>query len=308
MSNRITARTDALPGATLAPNALVPTARALEPMVGGAALVRSGMEPNGPDRPEGWPAPAPCPLDALRSPGLQDVASPAARHGGIACDPGTEPLVWVQDGLSRSELGAVHARGLAARGIDPARVTLVRVSRPLDALWAMEEALRAGMAVVGEIEGCSRALDFTATRRLEWRARAAGVSCWLVRVGSRARATGGSSGARYRWRVSPHSSAPDPHDEKAPGRPRWRLELLRARDRPPGAWVVEVAPDDVAPDRQRPRAPDGEAPPSGATASSGAAHRLRVVAPLAGGGVAPDDLPRRREPAAVVPLRPGRAA
>lgn len=235
------------------------------------------------------PATAGHPLAWLGAAQLNDLVSPAGRHAGLARAVPRAPLVWVQDALGRSELGTIHARGLAGLGLDPSGVIAVRARRPVDALWAMEEALRAGLPVVGEVEGCPRALDFTATRRLEVRARAAGVACWLVRVGPRAR-TAGSSGARHRWRVLSHPSASDPHDPRAPGRPRWTLELTRARDRPPGAWVVEAASDD------------------GGTPGSGAPHRLRVVAELAGGGVAASASAVERGKGTVIPLRPGRAA
>ena len=184
-------------------------------------------------------------------------------------------------------------------GLDPSRTILVRVSRPIDALWAMEEALRAGLAVVGEIAGRPRALDFTATKRLEWRAREAGVTCWLVRVDAHGGADG-SSAARCRWRVFSHPSAPDPHDPRAPGRPRWRLELTRARDRPPGAWVVEATHGGL-----------GAAPDDGAAdATHRTTHRLRVVAELASGGVATNERAdgSGSGPGAVVPLRAGRGA
>ena len=251
----------------------------------------------GADGPDARPADA---LALLDEPGLHDVVSPHGLHAVLAPH---GPLVWVQDARSRSELGCLHARGLAGLGLDPSRVTLVRVSRPVDALWAMEEALRAGMGVMGEVEGAPRALDFTATRRLEVRARAAGVVCRLARVGPRV--GGGSSGARWRWRVLPHPSAAEPHDPRAPGRPCWVLELSRARDRPPGRWVVE--PDDA-----RKPATGGAATGGAATgavpAAGGAAHRLRVVAPLADGGVAAGPGEGERRGGTVVPFRPGRAA
>ena len=220
----------------------------------------------------------PSPLALLGGAGLHDVASPRGVHAGlvlgVALDVvGPSPLVWITDALARLDFGTPHPRGLARgperSGLDPARLTLVRAARPVDALWAMEEALRARIPVVGEILGDPRVLDFTATRRLEMRARRAGVPCVLVRVGSCT--AEGSSGARYRWRVEPHPSRPDPFDPKAPGAPQWRLELTRARDRPPGCWVVEPAQQGEG------RDDDGE---------GAAPHRLRVAATLADGGVA----------------------
>ena len=84
-----------------------------------------------------------------------------------------------------------------------------------DALWAMEEGLRcAGLsAVIGELWGDPRALDFTATRRLAVAAERSGVPCWLVRLGG----TANLSGARMRWRIASAPSLANPLDPRAPG-------------------------------------------------------------------------------------------
>ena len=233
------------------------------------------------------------PVARFGTAGLQDLASPLSVHAGLLrgmASPqrgmAAPSLVWVQDAPSRSEFGSVHARGLWGSHGEPAPLVAIRARRAIDALWATEEALHAGLPVVVEIGGCPRALDFTATRRLEMRARSAGVACFLVRTGPGARISQASA-ARHRWRVTPRSSAADPYDPRAPGTSRWLLELVRARDLPPGAWVVEAAPDE-----------------------SGAPHRLRVVAELAGGGVATRAGAGDRDGTrgTVVPLRPGRAA
>ena len=228
-----------------------------------------------------------CPLSAFAAPGLQDVASPAAAHMALASHGlSVSPLVLVQEAGASREQGAIHARGLARLGIDPARVIRVRAARPRDALWAMEEAVKAGIGVIGEIAGAPRVLDFTATRRLSLFAEAGGVRCVLVRIGAGA-STAGPSGAPWRWCVTPSPSLPDPHDARAPGRARWSLELLRARTRPPGQWLVEAESEPVGDER------------------FGAAHRLRVVPPLADG-----DLETGEEAAGgvVLPFRPRRAA
>ena len=240
------------------------------------------------------------PIAVLGAAGLHDLVSPVgAHHGALSRIAGDSPLVWVRDAISRLEFGTLCARGLATGGLDPSRLIEVRVSRARDVLWAMEEAIRAGLPVVGEIEGTPRALDFTATRRLEMRARRRGVRCVLVRTGQRA-VDAGSSGAHWRWRISPGPGAADPYDPKAPGAPRWLLELTRARTRTPGRWLIEGAHDDGPCDGVR------------------TSHRLRVVdapadpperiaAPESTG--APDDAARAgnagadRRGACVLPLR-----
>lgn len=214
------------------------------------------------------------PLAGLADGGLQDVHSPFGAHGGLVrhalFDRTNEaPLVWVQDVRAERELGTLGATGAwFAHGLPGRTLLRVRARNATQALWAMEEAVRAGACVVGEVWGAPRVLDFTATRRLELFSRAGGVSCLLVRLGRDTAES--SSGARWRWRITPHPSAPDPFDPRAPGAPRWMLELVRARTRPPGRWVVEAAPADAR------AGSDHDA----------AAHGLRVVPALADGDVA----------------------
>lgn len=209
-------------------------------------------------------------LEALASHGLQDVSAPGAAHGGLMRhvlssvgngqgEDGQAPFLLVQDARARARFGTPSIRGGFA-GFDPARMIHVLARNAAQGLWAMEEGVKAGLHVVGEIEGTPRALDFTATRRLEHFSQALGVTCMLVRLGPEA-VTHGSSGARRRWRVSAEPSRADPYDPHAPGAPRWSLELTRARDRAPGRWLVEADHEAALP------------------------HRLRVVPALAAGDV-----------------------
>jgi protein ImuA len=105
-----------------------------------------------------------------------------------------------------------------------------------DALWAMEEGLRCPSlsAVIGEIWGDPKALDFTATRRLAVASERSGVAAFLIRLGGHANL----SGARMRWRVGSAPSLINPLDPRAPGLPVWDAELFRARGMPPGRWSI----------------------------------------------------------------------
>ncbi|MDZ4394619.1 hypothetical protein [Cypionkella sp.] len=145
---------------------------------------------------------------------------------------GPGPILWIQDRLSRQETGRPHLPGLGAGR----SFLLLEVARPADVLIAAEEGLRckALITVVAEIWGDSPVLNFTATKRLVLRAEVSGVPCWLIRHGG----TDDLSAARDRWRITSLPSAPNPDDTKAPGDPRWRLELFRSRDKPPGIWVA----------------------------------------------------------------------
>lgn len=141
---------------------------------------------------------------------------------------GNKPLLWVQDRLSILETGRPYPPGL---GVDLIHVE-ARDARA--ALWAMEEGLRCpGLrAVVGEIWGNPRALDFTATRRLAVAAERCGVSAILLLFD----ATPNLSGARMRWLASSRPSLAHPHDPSAPGSSVWSLDLFKARGVQPGRW------------------------------------------------------------------------
>jgi protein ImuA len=150
--------------------------------------------------------------------------------------PRAGPVLWVQDRLSAQEGGVPCAAGVAS--VLGREVELLHVAAPdaARALWAMEEGLEctALSAVIGEVWGAPRALDFTATKRLALRAARSGVPLWLIRLD----AEPGLSVAPDRWRVEAAPSAPHPLDEVAPGAPLWRVELFRSRSARPGAWVA----------------------------------------------------------------------
>lgn len=153
-------------------------------------------------------------------------------------------IVTTFDGAG--EWGRPYGPGLAAFGLDPARLLMVEARRPRDALWAAEEGLasRALAAVVAEIRGDPALVDLTATRRLALRAARSGVSALLVRPG-----TGeGLSAARTRWRVRPPQQAA-PGDAAAvtanPAAlpftlplPAWHAELERNAGKPGGSFCL----------------------------------------------------------------------
>jgi len=150
-------------------------------------------------------------------------------------------------------------------GVSPGRLILVRARRDAEVLWALEEGLRAPArgalasgalsAVVGEVG----APDDTAMRRLQLAAETAGRPCFLLRrrlYAGRAAAPGSthmSTPALTRWQVGALPSAETRSETGSagtlaslPGRPRWRLDLLRCRGAAPGNFIVEW--DDAAGD------------------------------------------------------------
>ena len=120
--------------------------------------------------------------------------------------PGDRLLVWVRaPGESRLDFGAPSPDGLHQAGINPARLMRVDARPGADALWAMEEALKAGALVFGEA-GAARGYDLTASRRLHAAAKAKGGQILVARAHDAA----GASAALTRWRIaaSPGAAAP----------------------------------------------------------------------------------------------------
>ena len=179
---------------------------------------------------DGWTLPS------VPQPSLSELFAGHPRDGGwigfllaqLAAD---KPLLWIQDRMAILESGRVHPPGLRTHDLIHVEARDAR-----DALWAMEEGIRCAAlsAVIGEIWGDPRALDFTATRRLAVAAERSGVAAFLIRLGGHANL----SGARMRWRIASAPSLPNELDPRAPGLPAWGAELFRARGHPPGRWTI----------------------------------------------------------------------
>lgn len=169
---------------------------------------------------------------------LSDIFPTTATEGSVSgfvlsSAPGTgAPILWIQDSVSQKEAGRPYLPGLL-----PGRSLIhLALPRAADVLRAMEEGLRCTALglVIGEIWGDPPVLDFTATRRLATRSEDSKIPCWLVRRA----ATPDLSAARNRWRISSLPSQAHPHDPKAPGNPRWQVELFRSRQVQPGTWMA----------------------------------------------------------------------
>jgi protein ImuA len=179
---------------------------------------------------ERWHLPVP------PSPTLSELFAAHPRDGGWAgfllpqLSTG-KPLLWVQDRMAILESGRIYPPGLPGHDLIHVEARDAR-----DALWAMEEGVRCAAlsAVIGEISGDPRALDFTATRRLAVASERSGTTCWLARLGGNANL----SGARMRWRIASAPSLINDLDPRASGAPVWDAELFRARGIAPGRWSV----------------------------------------------------------------------
>lgn len=126
----------------------------------------------------------------------------------------------------------LFAPGLAALGLAPERLILVR-ARARDArLWALEEALSTpGLcAALAEVDQ----LSLTQSRRLQLAAESQGVTAFLLRRPGGPGAGPPPSTATTRWQIAalPSPAGPDL------GPPRWRVELVRCRGGRTGVWQV----------------------------------------------------------------------
>jgi protein ImuA len=167
----------------------------------------------------------------------EDGALAAAFAAGILGRlAGDGTVLWC---LPRPDL---YGHGLAAHGLDPAHIVLVRAPRDSELLWAMEEGLRTPgiAAVVGELG----TLAAVASRRLQLAAERSGITAFLLRrwrdSGQAARERNLPNAAVTRWRIAALPSQPL-RGEPGVGRPRWRVELLRCRGGEPACWEVEEA-------------------------------------------------------------------
>jgi protein ImuA len=148
---------------------------------------------------------------------LHELAPASPRHfgaasgfalalAGLAAAGGRTALAIHTDFHTR-EAGALYGPGLDCLGLPMAQLILVRVPRPVDVLWAFEEALKSrGVAVViAELPEHGAAADLTATRRLALAARAGGGLGLLLRH----QPSPVPTAAATRWEIAAAPSAPD---------------------------------------------------------------------------------------------------
>ena len=148
--------------------------------------------------------------------------------------------LWIATDYAAGEGGAPYGPGLDLFGLASARLLVLRVPKPVDVLWAMEEALRcrALACVVAELTGEGEAADLTATRRLALAARE-GLSAQNSGLGLliRHRTTSMPGAAATRWEIAAAPSEPDALGGL--GRACFDLSLRKNRRGPSGRWIIE---------------------------------------------------------------------
>jgi protein ImuA len=161
---------------------------------------------------------------------------PGENRRGLSASPVADGVV-----LWCSPRRDLYGPGLAARGLDPGRLVLVRARPDAAILWTMEEGLRAAgvAAVVGEIG----TLPAVASRRLQLGAEHYGVTAFVLRRWrdgeQAARERNLPNTATTRWRIA---ALPSRRVAGWPGigRPCWRIELMRCRAGAPACWDIET--------------------------------------------------------------------
>jgi len=184
---------------------------------------------------------------------LHEIFTPEARNAGAVLGfalgqarslikPQRPAVFYMELAHESQERGLLYGPGLENFGFDPRHLTLVRTRTLPELLWAIEEALacRAVAAVIADIGGNPKILDFTVSRRLSLRAASGGASLLLNRYGEQREA----SAAQLRWRVEPAVSEGHRYDTQSPARPRWAVFLEKGllsteHGREGGHWLLD---------------------------------------------------------------------
>jgi protein ImuA len=154
---------------------------------------------------------------------------------GLACrarEQGhADAVVWIETPFAAAETGRPYGVGLESFGLALPHVLVVRVPRPIDLLWAMEEALlcRGVAAVIAEV---TEELALTASRRLSLAVRHGGGLGLLVRH----RVSLLPHAALTRWQIAAARSPPDAYGGL--GAAAFDLSLIKNRHGPCGRWTI----------------------------------------------------------------------
>jgi Uncharacterized conserved protein len=155
---------------------------------------------------------------------------------GIMDHVGGKPILLARCAPRRQPRMRLYGEGLAALGVDPARLLIVETQDERALLQAGLDAARCGglASVLLETWGALPRYDLTASRRLVLAAERSGTSVIVLRAEAEPRA----SAAHTRWIV--RSAPSSPLAANAPGLPATEAELSRRRGGPSGLrWRLE---------------------------------------------------------------------
>lgn len=146
------------------------------------------------------------------------LAGKLAKEGGLS--------LWVAGGRK------IFPAGLRHFGLEPDRIVFINTTRPKEALWIIEEALKceALTAVIGEV----RELSFSDSRRLQLAVESSGVTGFIHRYCPKAE---NAVACTTRWKIT---ALPSVITDGLPGvgHSTWDVQLLKVRNGKPNAWQV----------------------------------------------------------------------
>ena len=164
----------------------------------------------------------------LRASGQRASAQTSAQTGA-------REIAWLQQEAAVIDAGEPLGQGLAAFGIEPARLIFVRLRTERDVLRAALEAARCSAlgAVVIELV---KPIDLTASRRLKLAAEKSGVPLLLLRhpgtLAFSAASNAAPNAAQVRWQVGAAPSAPIRSSTHLPARGEPSFDVPPAFDGP----------------------------------------------------------------------------
>lgn len=143
-------------------------------------------------------------------------------------------MLWIQTEFGALEMGGLYGAGVDLFGAASRRLIVLKVRKPIDVLWAMEEALKcpALRCVVAELPDGGASADRMETQRLTLAAREGGGFGFLLRH----RPSRLTTVAETRWQVR---AAPSVRDRFGGlGKTAFTLSLTKNRRGPTDRWTI----------------------------------------------------------------------
>ena len=147
------------------------------------------------------------------------------------------PAIFIATRCSLRNFGVPYSHGLRQLGLDTLRLVLIETRSEIEALWAIEEALRSEARPAMVAGAIDRQPDLTTSRRLNLAAERHATPLVLLRGAT----ASGTSAATTRWRIAAAPAARDRFGALA--HCRWLATLERCRNGRPGEWLIEWSHD-----------------------------------------------------------------